>query len=245
VTLVPYDAAAHGPALLAALHGAAYAGHPAYDAEALVWRYLGGVREQPAAALAWLASLRDAPDARCFTVLSAAPAVTPQGHPAAAAPSSGAAAAPHAAEAPAVIGTISLMRNAPEHLCVEIGWIAITPAYQASPATTEAASLLLRHAFGLGYQRVEWKCNSRNERSKAAAARLGFTYEGTFRAHQVAQGGHRRDTTWFSLLAGEEWAAASSRVGAWLASDAAAALADRRQAQLASLRAAAATTPAH
>ena len=49
-------------------------------------------------------------------------------------------------------------------------------------AATEAIHLLMRHAFDdLGYRRFEWKCDSLNEPSRRAAARLGFTWEGRFR----------------------------------------------------------------
>ena len=32
----------------------------------------------------------------------------------------------------------------------------------------------------LGYRRVEWKCESLNRRSRTAAERLGFVFEGVF-----------------------------------------------------------------
>ena len=57
----------------------------------------------------------------------------------------------------------------------------------------------------LGYRRVEWKCNARNERSRRAAQRLGFTFEGVQDAHMIAKG-RNRDTAWFRLLA-HEWEA--------------------------------------
>ena len=104
--------------------------------------------------------------------------------------------------------------------------IAFAPAAQGSPATSEAALLLLDHLFALGYRRVEWKCNALNARSVAAAARLGFSAEGVFRKHLIVAGvagaAHSRDTAWFSLL-DDEWPAARVAVAGWLASDAAAA----------------------
>ncbi len=65
--------------------------------------------------------------------------------------------------------------------------------------------MMLRHAFALGYRRVEWKCDALNERSRRAALRLGFTFEGIQDAHWIIKG-RNRDTAWFRLL-DREWPA--------------------------------------
>ncbi len=63
--------------------------------------------------------------------------------------------------------------------------------------------LLAHHVFdALGYRRYEWKCDSLNEPSRVAAARLGFTYEGRFR-NAVVYKGRNRDTDWFSITDAE------------------------------------------
>ena len=85
----------------------------------------------------------------------------------------------------------------------------------AMSAATEAVFLLAAHAFeGLGNRRLEWKCDARNVRSRRAAERFGFTYEGTFRQDQIVKG-RNRDTAWFSLLDGE-WPTAGAAFRAWL-----------------------------
>ncbi len=113
-------------------------------------------------------------------------------------------------------GVVAYLRSEPAHGCVEIGHIWFGAALQRTPAGTEAIFLLLRHAFEeLGHRRVEWKCNAANVRSRRAAARLGFVFEGIFRQHMVVKGASR-DTAWYSLLDGE-WAAAGAAFGAWLA----------------------------
>jgi hypothetical protein len=66
----------------------------------------------------------------------------------------------------------------------------------------------------LGYRRLVWKCNALNMPSRHAAARLGFVYEGTHRAHLVVKG-RRRDTAWFSIIA-EEWPTRRDAIAAWL-----------------------------
>jgi RimJ/RimL family protein N-acetyltransferase len=76
--------------------------------------------------------------------------------------------------------------------------------------------LMARHVFDdLGYRRYEWKCDSGNEPSRRAAARLGFTFEGTFRNALVYKG-RNRDTDWFSIT-DAEWPAVRARLEAWLA----------------------------
>jgi len=74
--------------------------------------------------------------------------------------------------------------------------------------------LLAREAFAMGYRRLEWKCNNANARSRYAAERLGFSFEGVFRQHMVAKG-QNRDTAWFSIL-DSEWPAIARGFEQWL-----------------------------
>lgn len=117
-----------------------------------------------------------------------------------------------------VHGMTTLMRTDPGHGVIEMGAIVYSPELQRTPATTEAAYLLARHVFDdLGYRRIEWKLDSLNAPSAAAARRLGFTEEGTFRQAMVYKG-RNRDTTWFSLV-DTEWPAVRERLEAWLHPD--------------------------
>ena len=98
---------------------------------------------------------------------------------------------------------------------VEISGVLWGRALQRTTAATEAVHLLVRYAIeGLGYRRVEWKCDSLNEPSRKAAARFGFTYEGRFRQHMVTKN-RNRDTDWFSML-DSEWPAIRDRNQRWL-----------------------------
>jgi RimJ/RimL family protein N-acetyltransferase len=104
------------------------------------------------------------------------------------------------------VGHASYMRITPEHRVIEIGNIFYTPALAGTRGATEAMYLLAHHAFAdLGYRRYEWKCNALNMRSRRAALRLGFAFEGEFRQHMI-QKGRNRDTAWYSML-DTEWAA--------------------------------------
>ncbi len=112
-------------------------------------------------------------------------------------------------------GMASYLRITPEHGVIEIGHIWLGVGLQKTPAATEAMALLARRALGeLGYRRLEWKCDARNERSRRAALRLGFTFEGIFRQHMVVKG-RNRDTAWFAML-DADWPRVDAAFRAWL-----------------------------
>jgi RimJ/RimL family protein N-acetyltransferase len=112
-------------------------------------------------------------------------------------------------------GVVSFLRIEPAHGCIEIGHIWFGAAFQRSPAATETIYLLARHAFDdLRNRRLEWKCDAANARSRRAAERFGFTFEGVFRQHMIVKG-RNRDTAWYALLDGE-WPAAKAAFEAWL-----------------------------
>jgi RimJ/RimL family protein N-acetyltransferase len=113
-------------------------------------------------------------------------------------------------------GVASYLRLDPENGVIEVGHIAYSPALQRTTAATEAMYLMMRRVFDeLGYRRYEWKCNALNAGSRAAAERLGFTYEGTFRQAKVVKG-RNRDTAWFSVI-DREWPRVKAGFEAWLA----------------------------
>jgi RimJ/RimL family protein N-acetyltransferase len=112
-------------------------------------------------------------------------------------------------------GVVSYLHIDAANGVAEIGHIWYAPAIQRSRATTEVTYLLARHVFDdLGYRRLEWKCNAANARSRTAAARFGFTYEGTFRQHMWVKGANR-DTAWFALL-DHEWPRVREAFERWL-----------------------------
>ena len=98
---------------------------------------------------------------------------------------------------------------------IEVGHINYSPRLQRTRAATEAMFLMMRRAFDeLGYRRYEWKCDSLNAPSRAAAQRLGFTFEGIFRQALVYKG-RNRDTAWFSII-DREWPAREAAFERWL-----------------------------
>uniref|UniRef100_A0A1I7YIG5 N-acetyltransferase domain-containing protein n=1 Tax=Steinernema glaseri TaxID=37863 RepID=A0A1I7YIG5_9BILA len=85
------------------------------------------------------------------------------------------------------LGTLSLMRIDPQNGCIEVGFVAWSPALKQTRMATEAHYLLMAYAIdGLGYRRYEWKCDTHNAPSQAAARRLGFRYEGR-QKHRLGQ----------------------------------------------------------
>ena len=113
------------------------------------------------------------------------------------------------------VGVAAYLRIAPEAGSIEIGHINLSPLLQRTPAATEAMFLLMKHAFELGYRRYEWKCDALNEASRAAAERLGFTFEGIFRQATIYKG-RSRDTAWYSII-DREWPALRDAFERWLA----------------------------
>jgi len=116
------------------------------------------------------------------------------------------------------VGVASYMRIDPRAGVIEVGGINYSPPLQRTPAATEAMYLMMRRVFDeLGYRRYEWKCDALNAPSRAAAQRLGFHYEGTFRQATVYKA-RNRDTCWFSIL-DTEWPDLKTRFECWLAPD--------------------------
>ncbi len=182
VTLAPVDLERDTAALHAISNGqptqlgARSIGH--YDSEALIWRFMSaGPFADVEAMRGYLRAQVEAANILALCVFDRA-----TGQP---------------------VGVATYMSNMPEHLKIELGSIWYTPPAQGTPANTESTYLMLKHAFALGYRRVEWKCNALNERSRRAALRMGFTFEGIQDAHMIIKG-RSRDTAWFRIL-DHEW----------------------------------------
>ncbi|QGY05241.1 GNAT family N-acetyltransferase [Methylobacterium mesophilicum SR1.6/6] len=113
------------------------------------------------------------------------------------------------------LGIASYLRIDPGNGVIEVGHLHFGPRLQRAPAATEAMALMMACAFDeLGYRRYEWKCDSLNAPSRAAALRLGFTFEGIFRNAVVVKG-RSRDTAWFSIT-DAEWPRVRAGFTAWL-----------------------------
>lgn len=112
------------------------------------------------------------------------------------------------------VGVASYLRLDPANGAIEVGHIAYSPLLQRMPAATEAMYLLMKQVFDLGYRRYEWKCDSLNAPSRAAAQRLGFSFEGIFR-QAVIYKGRNRDTAWYAIT-DKDWPALQAAFTQWL-----------------------------
>ncbi|MDM2942112.1 GNAT family N-acetyltransferase [Citrobacter sp. Cm038] len=115
-------------------------------------------------------------------------------------------------------GTVALMRIDPANGVIEVGYVTYSPRMKRTRISTEVMALLLRYVFEeLRYRRLEWKCDSLNAPSRAAAERFGFRFEGIFR-QAVVYRGRNRDTAWYSIIDGE-YPALRIAYEKWLAAD--------------------------
>lgn len=113
------------------------------------------------------------------------------------------------------LGISGLMAIQPHHRTIEIGGVIFSPSLACTPGATEVHYLLMRHVFDeLGYRRCEWECHDLNERSKRAAVRLGFRWEGTKRLVRIVKG-RSRDTSWFAVVEGG-WGVVRRGLEGWL-----------------------------
>lgn len=113
-----------------------------------------------------------------------------------------------------LVGIASYLRITPASGSIEVGHIHYSEHLKRSPVATEAMYLMMKKAFELEYRRYEWKCDALNEPSRAAAQRLGFSYEGIFRQATLYKG-RNRDTAWYAVI-DSEWPALSRALSQWL-----------------------------
>lgn len=112
-------------------------------------------------------------------------------------------------------GIACFMRIDNSNGVLELGHLSWSPLMQRTPLGTEALWLMLKTTFELGYRRCEWKCDSLNTPSRAAAERLGFRWEGCFR-QMMTRHNRNRDTDWLSVI-DSEWPAINQAIVRWLA----------------------------
>ena len=102
-------------------------------------------------------------------------------------------------------GVVSFLNIVEAHQRIELGHIWYSPRVQRTMVNTETIYLMLCESFDrLNYRRVEWKCDALNAKSRLAAQRLGFSFEGIFYKHIINKN-HNRDTAWFAML-DNDWA---------------------------------------
>jgi len=118
-------------------------------------------------------------------------------------------------ESASAVGVAAFMRIDTGSGVIEVGHINFSPRLKKTRAATEAMYLMMKRAFDeLGYRRYEWKCDSLNAPSRAAAERYGFQFEGVFR-QAVVYKGRNRDTAWYSII-DRDWPVIKAAFEDWL-----------------------------
>lgn len=103
------------------------------------------------------------------------------------------------------VGSTHYLNIERAHHRLEIGFTWLSPAVHGRGYNSEAKLLQLEHAFErLGANRVEWKTDSLNERSRGALLGIGATFEGIFRNHIIVADGRLRHSAYYSVIR-EEW----------------------------------------
>ncbi|MDE2182042.1 MAG: GNAT family N-acetyltransferase [Alphaproteobacteria bacterium] len=110
-----------------------------------------------------------------------------------------------------IVGSTSYLAITPQHAKLEVGATWYVAGARGTAVNPEAKCLILGKAFDSGYNRVEFKTDSRNARSRAALRKLGATEEGILRAHMWMPQGYFRDSVYYSILA-DEWPAIRDRL---------------------------------
>lgn len=113
------------------------------------------------------------------------------------------------------VGMVSFLNIVPDMRRLELGHIWYSPSEQRTKVNTESVYLMLCAAFDThAYRRVEWKCDALNARSRAAARRLGFSFEGIFKKHLVVKQ-RNRDTAWYAIV-DSDWPLVKQNMEQWL-----------------------------
>ncbi|MFW5661464.1 MAG: GNAT family N-acetyltransferase, partial [Oceanicaulis sp.] len=103
----------------------------------------------------------------------------------------------------AYAGHTSFLAVVPAHARVEIGWTWYGAGFHRSHVNPACKRLLMSHAFASGAARVELKTGAHNLRSQGAMEKMGAVREGVLRSHSKTWTGERRDSVYYSVLAGE------------------------------------------
>ena len=99
-----------------------------------------------------------------------------------------------------VAGSSCYLAISRENRRLEIGSTWYAKPFQGGYVNPAAKRLLVGHVIEtLGWNRVEFKLDSRNARSWAAMKKLGAVEEGIHRNHMILPDGHVRHSVWFSI----------------------------------------------
>lgn len=173
VRLEPFDAAAHGAGLWAAIgrpevFAGGFGGGP------------GGLPADEAAFVSWAAGYGTGPDALKFVVRLVG-----------------------GEHDGLIVGASTLGDLDLPTERAHIGWTAYHPGVWGTQVNPEVKLLMLGYAFDHGFGRVKIQADSENARSRAAIQKLGAVFEGVLRRHRVLADGGFSGTAVYSILIDE------------------------------------------
>ncbi len=88
---------------------------------------------------------------------------------------------------------------------LHIGWTWIGHSFQGTGLNANMKFLMLQYAFEtLGFEKVEFRIDERNRKSRRAVEKLGATLEGILRKDTLMKDGFKRSTCCYGILK-EEW----------------------------------------
>ena len=88
---------------------------------------------------------------------------------------------------------------------LHIGWTWIGHNFQGTGLNTNMKFLMLQYAFEtLEFEKVEFRIDERNRKSRRAVEKLGATLEGIMRKDKLMKDGYRRNTCCYGILK-DEW----------------------------------------
>lgn len=88
---------------------------------------------------------------------------------------------------------------------LHIGWTWIGHEFQGTGLNVNMKFLMLQYAFEtLEFEKVEFRVDDRNNKSRRAVEKLGATLEGILRKDVPMKDGYRRNTCCYGILK-EEW----------------------------------------
>ena len=103
-----------------------------------------------------------------------------------------------------IAGSTSYANVSDKDKRIEIGWTWLGKKFQGTGLNSRCKYLLMQYAFKhLKFERVEFKTDVLNTAARKALLKIGAIEEGVLRSHTLMQDARRRDTIYYSVLAGE------------------------------------------
>lgn len=99
-----------------------------------------------------------------------------------------------------------------DHKTLHIGWTWLGKNFQGTGLNANIKFLMLQYAFEtLAFEKVEFRIDERNQKSRRAVEKLGATLEGILRKDTLMRDGFRRSTCCYGILK-DEWPTLKSTI---------------------------------